>query len=169
MPKVSICFEPSVKTRCSGLDVGLRGGPGQFNMRLFGLHILCIAGVRRDCSHMSDEVRRDHLGSAGGDVLTRLCGPFRCGGGCAGLACDVGITRLGWSGLRRLSRIVLVPASADGILGLMSRRTPAEGWIARRCRPVSRFAAGWFDEMRTRHAHESGGGGQLGILRPGRL
>ena len=27
---------------------------------------------------------------------------------------------------------------------------------------MSRFAAGWFDEMRTRHAHESGGGGQLG-------
>lgn len=30
-----------------------------------------------------------------------------------------------------------------GILGLMSRRTPAWGWITRRCRPVSRFAAGW--------------------------
>src|SRR4249919_640111 len=27
MPEVLICFEPSVKTRCSGLDVGLRGGP----------------------------------------------------------------------------------------------------------------------------------------------
>ena len=55
------------------------------------------------------------------------------------------------------------------IPGSLSCRILAAGWIARECRPVSRCAAGWFDEMRTRHADESGGGGHLGIVRPGRL
>jgi len=71
--------------------------------------------------------------------------------------------------VRHLGRVVLVAGARGWIVGWVPHGMPARGWIAWRCRSVSRCAAGWFDEMRTRHADESGGGGQVGIVRPGRL
>ena len=94
-----------------------------------------------------------------------LCGPFPA----HGRALRAGIIRRGWSGCGIWAVSSWLPLPAGGSWAGCPAGMPARGWIAWRCRPVSRCAAGWLDEMRTRHADESGGGGHLGIVRPSRL
>jgi len=47
--------------------------------------------------------------------------------------------------VRHRGRIVLVAGAREWLVGLGARGRPARGWIAWRCRSVSRCACGWLD------------------------